>query len=164
MVIIAISSFLDYYASIRARTERLIALAPPDKLEFTYKAGKFTIADQIRHIAAIERYMYGETLAGRPSRYKGCGKELADGYEAIMSFFRRAHGETIAIIRDIGDEGLNNRCLTPAGASIRRWKWMRAMVEHEVHHRAQLYIYLNMLDIKTPPMFGLTAEELAKKP
>ncbi len=70
MEITGISSFLDYYSSIRARTERLLSVVPPDKLEYTYKAGKFTIADQIRHIAAIERYMFGETLAGRPSRYK----------------------------------------------------------------------------------------------
>ncbi|MCB0582917.1 MAG: DinB family protein [Phaeodactylibacter sp.] len=160
MEISTISSFLDYYASIRARTERLIATVPPGQLDFTYQPGKFTIADQIRHIAGIERYMYAETLAGRPSRYVGCGRELADGYEAILAFFRRAHEETIAIIRDIGDEGLSARCRTPAGTSIRRWKWMRAMVEHEVHHRAQIYLYLNMLDIRTPPMFGLTSEEL----
>jgi uncharacterized damage-inducible protein DinB len=39
---------------------------------------------------------------------------------------------------------------------------MRAMVEHEIHHRAALYIYLNLLEIKTPPMYGLTAEEVEK--
>jgi hypothetical protein len=39
--------------------------------------GKFTVGDQIRHIAAIERYMFVETYAGHLSAYRGCGKELA---------------------------------------------------------------------------------------
>jgi uncharacterized damage-inducible protein DinB len=43
------------------------------------------------------------------------------------------------------------------------WKWLRAMVEHEIHHRAELYIYVNLLKIKTPPMFGLTSEEVQAK-
>lgn len=34
------------------------------------------------------------------------------------------------------------------------------MTEHEIYHRAELYIYLNLLAIKTSPIFGLTAEEV----
>jgi uncharacterized damage-inducible protein DinB len=43
------------------------------------------------------------------------------------------------------------------------WKWLRTMVEHEIHHWAQLYIYLNMIHVQTPPLFGLTSEELQVK-
>ena len=48
--------------------------------------GAFTFGDLIRHLATIERYMYAETVAGRPSRYPGCGRELADGYEAVLAY------------------------------------------------------------------------------
>ena len=34
------------------------------------------------------------------------------------------------------------------------------MVEHEAHHRGQLYLMLGMLDVPTPPLFGLTSEEV----
>lgn len=34
------------------------------------------------------------------------------------------------------------------------------MMEHEIHHRGQLYTYLGILNIKTPPIFGLTSEEV----
>jgi uncharacterized damage-inducible protein DinB len=55
---------------------------------------------------------------------------------------------------------LERKCTTPGGASITVWKWLRAMVEHEVHHRAQIYVYLGMLEIPTPPIYGLTSEEV----
>lgn len=63
MEITSVSSFLDYYGKIRERTNRLILLLPKDQLEWAYRPGKFTIGDQVRHIAGIERYLYAETIA-----------------------------------------------------------------------------------------------------
>ena len=34
------------------------------------------------------------------------------------------------------------------------------MVEHEIHHRGQLYLLLSMLGVATPPIYGLTSEEV----
>jgi len=34
------------------------------------------------------------------------------------------------------------------------------MVEHEIHHRGQIFIDLGMLGVKTPPIYGLTSEEV----
>jgi uncharacterized damage-inducible protein DinB len=34
------------------------------------------------------------------------------------------------------------------------------MVEHEAHHRGQIYLMLNMLEVPTPPLYGLTSEEV----
>ncbi|MBB6369636.1 DinB family protein [Chryseobacterium shigense] len=160
MEITSVNSFIDYYEKVRARTLRLIEIVPPQHLDFSYKPGKFTIGDQIRHIAAIERYMYGETISGRKSAYQGCGKELADGYDNILRFFNEMHRETIEIILGLSDGDLNRKCLTPPGNEITIWKWLRAMIEHEIHHRGELYIYLNLLDVKTPQIYGFSAEEV----
>ncbi|MGZ4786907.1 MAG: DinB family protein [Terriglobales bacterium] len=43
------------------------------------------------------------------------------------------------------------------------WKWLRAMVEHECHHRGQIYLYLSMLEVPTPPVFGLTSEQVRQR-
>lgn len=160
MEITNIKSFLEYYEKIRQRTNRLIAVIPAEYMDWSYKPGKFTIADQIRHIAAIERYMFAETILGNPCTYNGCGKELADGYDNVIHYFSEKHEESLAIFKSLSNEDLQRKCLTPGNAPITVWKWLRAMTEHEIHHRAQLYIYLNLLDVKTPPMFGLSSEEV----
>ncbi|GHN00982.1 hypothetical protein WSM22_24710 [Cytophagales bacterium WSM2-2] len=163
MEIRSIKSFVDYWNSIRERTNRLVKVVPADQLDFAYMPGKFTIGDEIRHIATIERYMFIETIAGKKSTYPGCGKELADGYENVVNYFNRLHQESVAILTGFTDDYLTAKCFTPGNTEITVWKWMRAMVEHEIHHRAQLYIYLNLLQVKTPPMFGLTAEEVQSR-
>jgi uncharacterized damage-inducible protein DinB len=34
------------------------------------------------------------------------------------------------------------------------------MAEHEIHHRGQIYLMLGLLGIVTPPLYGLTSEEV----
>ncbi len=40
------------------------------------------------------------------------------------------------------------------------WKWLRFMVEHEIHHRGQIYLYLGILGAPTPSLYRLTSEEV----
>jgi uncharacterized damage-inducible protein DinB len=155
--------FLDYYEKVRQRTLRVIACIPPEKYDWTYREGKFSFADLIRHLGAIERYMYGENAQFKPSRYPGHGKELADGPENVLEFFHRMHRESMDIFGRLSDDDLHKKCITPGGTPITLWKWLRAMVEHEIHHRAQIYTYLGLLGITAPPMYGLTSEEVRER-
>ena len=156
-----IQSFISHYQNVRARTRRLLLVVPPDRLEWTYQAGRFTIGDQIRHIAAIERFLYVETALGRRSRYNGCGPDIARGHAATLAYFDRCHAETLACLQEITPTRLQEKCYPLGGSGMAVWKWLRLLPEHEIHHRGQLYLYLGMLGIKTPPVFGLTSEELA---
>ena len=162
MEISTIGPFLDYYDRVRDRTLRLINCVPQDKMDFTYMPGKYTIADMIRHFAAIERYMFAENVQMKPSRYIGCGPEITSGYKSAIDYMNEMHRQSLAILNSLSNEDLRRKCPNPGG-EILTWKWLRAMIEHEVHHRGELYIYLNLLGIKTPPMYGLTAEEVQEK-
>ncbi len=153
--------FLDYFGKIHERTMRVVRCVPPDKVDWSYRTGKFTLGDLGRHIAAINRYMYAETLQGKPSRYAGCGKQLAPTYHDIISFMEARHGESAEIISHLTN--LNDKCTTPDGTPITVWKWLRAMIEHEIHHRGQIYIYLAILGVPTPPLYGLTSEQVAAR-
>src|SRR6202007_1018819 len=147
MEITTIAPFLDYYEKLRGRTLNIIKSVPPDKIEWTYKQGKFTIGDLIRHLATIERYMYAETVSGRPSAYPGHGTELASGYENTVAFMNRLHAESMVTCSKLSDSARQKKCLPPANTPITAWKWLRAMAEHEIHHRGQIFIYLGMLDV-----------------
>ena len=104
--------------------------------------------------------MFAENAAGRPSRYPGHGRELADGWEAVREYLARMHAESAEIIAALTPDDLGHRVQTPAGTPITAWKWLRAMVEHETHHRGQIYLMLGMLGVATPPIYGLTSEEV----
>jgi len=155
-----IEPFLAYFESIRGRTLRVAAAIPPERIEWRYKDGAFSFGDLLRHLGAIERYMFAENACGRPSRYPGHGRELADGYPAVLEYLGRMHAESVALLRELTPEDLERPATTPGGARIAAWKWLRAMVEHEVHHRGQIYLMLGILGVPTPPLYGLTEEEV----
>lgn len=156
-------AFARYWEGFRARTTRVIAHIPPDRLEWRPQAGRWTFGDLIRHLAGIERDMYAENVQGRPSRYPGHGRDLADGWEAVGAYLARKHTEAVAIFAALRPEQLAARCTTPAGTELTAWKWLRSMPEHEAHHRGQIHYMLGLLGVTAPPLYGLTEEEVRER-
>jgi uncharacterized damage-inducible protein DinB len=150
MEILNMESFLPYFESVRERTLRVLRAVPPEKLEWRHAADVFSCGDLARHIAATER----------SSRYQGCGPELASGHENVAAFLERTHRETIEMLKDLSPEDLNRKGLSPQGVPVTAWKLLRAMVEHEVHHRGEMYVYLALLGVPRPPLYGATEAEL----
>ena len=102
-------------------------------------------------------------VQGNTSVYPGHARDLADGYDAVTAYMSDRHAESMEIFGGLDEEALNRKCTTPAGIPMTAWKWLRAMVEHEVHHRAQIYVMLGMLGVATPPLYGLTEEEMRER-
>jgi len=161
MEVRSIKSFLDYFEKVRQRTMRVVERIPADKLEWTYQSGRFTAAELARHIAAVERWTFAENIAGRPNAYSGCGRELADGRDAVLAFMRALHAESLAIFAALSDADLAKPVTTAAGPQVSTSAWLRAMIEHEIHHRGQLYVYLSLMGVEGPPLFGVTEKQLA---
>ena len=160
MEITNIESFLPYYKNIRERTMRVARAIPPEMMEWTYAPGKFTLGDLLRHIATIERYLWTELVQGNPSRYQGCGRDLADGYDNVIAYMEGLHAESVEILSRLTPDDLKKKCSTPDGSPISTWKVLRLLVGHEIHHRGEIYVYLGMLGIKTPPLYGMTSEQV----
>lgn len=156
----SITEFKRYYERTREATNRVLAVIPPDKMDWSYLPGKFTIADLIRHIAAIERHLFMEIARGQKPAYKGCGKELADGHQNVLQYFNEMHRQSLEILDAMSDADQLREVKTLDGRLISAGNFLRALIVHEVHHRGALCIYLNLLGVKTPPIIGLMEEQV----
>lgn len=155
-----LGEFLRYYERVRERTLRVLARVPEDRMEWRPAEGAFSFGDLARHLGSVERWMFAENACRRPSRYPGHGAELVEGYERDVGYLMAMHEQAMEIFSALSDEDLQARCVTPGGTELTVWKWLRSMVEHEVHHRGQIYLMLRMLGVETPPLYGLTSEEV----
>ena len=157
------TAFLNHLEKIRARTVRVARCIPPENIEWTFKPGRFTLGDLLRHLAGTERYMWAENARFQPSRYPGHDRALADGFDNVFAYFDRLHKESVEIFSALTDDDLRKKTITPDGAEISLMKWLRLMIEHEIHHRGQIYLYLAMLEVPTPPLYGLTEEQVRER-
>jgi uncharacterized damage-inducible protein DinB len=155
-----IQPFLQYFANVRKRTMRVARCVPADRIDWSYAPRKFTLGDLLRHIAVAERYLFAENMQGHSSHYTTHGQELADGKDEILAFMERLHEESVEIFSKLTEADLQSKCRNVGGMEIAVWKWLRSMVEHEIHHRGQIYLYLGILGVPTPPLYGLTSEEV----
>jgi uncharacterized damage-inducible protein DinB len=160
MEITNIKSFVDFYERTRETTVRFIHAIPPDKIDWTYLPGKFTFGDVIRHIAAVERHVFAETILNGKLNYSGCGKDLADGYDNILLYFHQMHHESMAIVNQLSDADLQKTVTAANGKNVSIANYLRALIVHEMHHRGGIAIYLGLIGIQAPPVFGLREEDL----
>ncbi|MDH3272533.1 MAG: DinB family protein [Gemmatimonadota bacterium] len=152
-----------HYDSVRRRTRAVAECIPDEYLERTPTRGRFTPGDIVRHVAAAERWMWGENMRQRVSRYPGHGPELAEGKVDVLGYLVRMQDETADIIATLTPEELQRKCLTVGGAEITVWKWIRLMIEHQIHHRGQLYEILGQFGVATPPLYGLREPEVLER-
>jgi len=157
------AGLLEYFGKVHQRTLRVARTIPPDQLEFQPRPGAFSPGDLVRHIAVTNRYTFAENILGKPSLYKTHGPELAAGLGEVLAFADRMHTEAMQLFSSLADDEWNAKVQTADAASITRWKLLRLMIEHEIHHRGELYACLGMLGVSVPPLYGLTSEELRSR-
>lgn len=155
------SKALEYIEKVHARTRKAVLQIPADGFDYSYAPGKFTLGDLVRHIAATQRFMFAEIAAGRPSVYVGSGREVMEGYASTVEYFDAMFRQTMDVLGELSDADMERKCITPAGISLSVWKWLRAMTEHEIHHRGQISVYLGLLSRPVEPIFALTDEQIS---
>jgi uncharacterized damage-inducible protein DinB len=83
--------------------------------------------------------------------------------DAVIAYLNRCHVESMELFRALTPDQWDGKTTTAAGTAITTWKWLRAMVEHEAHHRGQIYLMLGMMGVSAPPLYGLTEEDVAAR-
>ena len=155
--------FRTYWARVRTRTEAVLARVPGDRIDWSPGSGAMTFGDVIRHLALTERWLFVEVACRRPSRYESHDARWGTSLGEVCALMTRLHRESEERVAALSSDDLKRPVVAPGGACMAAWKWLRAMCEHEVHHRGQLYLMLRLCGIDTPPIFGMTSEAVAAR-
>ena len=155
------SDFIKYFDSIRRRTLNYIRVVPPDQLGWSLKEGEFTCADIIWHIIVAEKMFIRVALEGR-WKYEGHEAEDEQSLDELIALLESTHVEAMEKLGQFPDQDLFAPRYGPKGEGhpLKAWRWLMAMTEHEIHHRSQLAVYLSLMDVQPPHIFGLGVEDL----
>src|SRR5688572_8850801 len=97
MEVTRVVPFLEYLDRVHERARCIVDGVRDEDVEWQAGPGRLTPGEMIRHLAGIERYMYAETVHGRPTRYPGHARTLADGVTATRDYYDRLHRESRAL-------------------------------------------------------------------
>ena len=82
----------------------------------------------------------------------------------MLSFFKTKNDEAVAALENTTDEELRKMWTLRAGShtifTLPKGVVLRdTVMNHIVHHRGQLSVYLRLLDVPVPGMYGPSADE-----
>ena len=155
------ADFIKHFESIRRRTLNYIRVVPLDRLDWSPKEGEFTCADIIRHIIMAEK-MFVRVVADGSWKYEGHDADEKQSLDELIAMLEAVHVESMDTLKQLSDRDLNEPRTGPRGEGqpIKAWRWLMVMAEHEVHHRSQLAVYLSLMGVQPPHIFGLGVEDL----
>lgn len=156
-----VDQFIKYFDSIRRRTLTYVRSIPADRIDWRPKTGELTCGDIVRHLAAAELMFVGAAVEGK-WRYAGHERDNEHGSLVdALNTLETSHTEAIKILATLRDAGLSEpRPSLTGDPAVKAWRLLMAMVEHEIHHRSQLAVYLSLLGVEPPQIYGLGVEEV----
>ena len=83
----------------------------------------------------------------------------------FIAALEKAAADARAALKGVDDDFLQTRWRLLAGgqvvAEMPRYQMLRETINHWAHHRGQLTVYLRLLDIKVPSIYGPSADDRA---
>jgi uncharacterized damage-inducible protein DinB len=161
----AVHALLQELEAETPATRRVLERLPADRLGWRPHAKSMSAGQLAQHVASIPGNISravlqeGLDLSGRPATYAECASR-----EALLTTF----DESIATLRDtlqsIGDETVMGTWRLHFGDRdvfrLPRLAVLRTMCfNHWYHHRGELVVYLRLLDIPVPVVYGRSADE-----
>ena len=137
---------LTRWRNIRAGLIQTIDKFQADELDFRPYLTSRSVRQIMLHIAHEE---YGEfahgiaqTLNEFPTEYDPEGYSSKEDVKALLE---SVHKQTLDYLRELNDSDLSRVINTPWGATYRLVEMIDHIIEHEVHHRAELSLILGIL-------------------
>lgn len=147
-----------------ASTKKMLDRVPFDKKDWKPHEKSMTLGTLATHVADIPHWISSIVNFDEFDFQKDYKPFKADNSEEMMRIYQESFDKAIADLEKMGDEDFMKTWTVKNGdhvmfnfpkiVAVRGWAY-----SHMIHHRGQLSVYLRLLDIPVPGMYGPTADE-----
>lgn len=144
-------------------TQRVLERVPEDKLTWKPHPKSFSLGQLAMHIAAAQGNLAGAAAQDR-FEVPNFQQPEAKSRKEILDAFAQSQAKAQGTLKTMDDARLMGTwTMTRNGTTvlaIPRVAFLRSiMMNHMYHHRGQLSVYLRMLDVPVPSIYGPSADE-----
>ena len=159
-----IDAFLRYFDAVHRRALRDIGALPPEAERWAPSGGgegenAWSIGEIVRHIAGTRMYW--------ARAYRGEGwiadwdVPITERQSSWLPALEAAAAEFRKRLEGTPPEWLTRKVpLIDTDGSLSGWRLLMMMLEHEIHHRAQIDTYAGLQGWPVPDIYGRSAEQV----
>jgi uncharacterized damage-inducible protein DinB len=158
-------SFIAELKMESSLTKKILGRVPLDKKDWKPHEKSMTLGRLASHVAQTPHWISDIIHIDDFDFATNYSKAVtAASQEELMKIFQETLDKSISDLEKITDEDLNKNWIVRVGEkvmynvpkipAIRGWAF-----SHMIHHRGQLSVYLRLLDVPVPGMYGPSADE-----
>ncbi len=157
----------DFLAELKresAGTRKMLERVPIDKLAWRPHAKSNSLEQLAKHIANLPNMLIQAITSDERNLAGIAPLPPIESTEQLLGWFDDNFAKAVAAYETFTDDLLDRKWELKAGdrvyISTTKHDAMRYMYfNHTYHHRGQLSVYLRLLDVPVPGMYGPTADE-----
>ncbi len=157
------SALLGEFDHEMKTTRSILERVPENNLAWKPHAKSYSLGELAAHVAGVLNWV-ARTFAGTEFDMKSIPRpEAITSTRELLERFDASSRKAREVIEKATDEELNTKWQLKSGEqtmmSMPRKVSLRSLVmNHHIHHRGQLSVYLRMLDVPLPDIYGPTAD------
>ena len=148
-----VNPMIRQWNRIHQQTLKIVELAPDDKFDWKTCDSAMPLGELANHFYLAEKGLISALQSGKFTSGDAQPKSTT---AELVAAFNETHEALVAVLSDLTDEQLAEE-IAPFGekyGTMSKRTLLHSMQEHEIHHRGQLYVYLRMLGVTVPSLFG----------
>jgi len=158
-----IAELIQEFEAEARTTRRVLERVPTDKLTWAPHTKSMTLGRLAMHVASAPAAISTWPL-GDQYEFKGDKTPLPASTDEIVAAHDKGVETVKSNLEKIGDAGLGASWSGVAGGktmmTMPKAGLLRALLmNHTYHHRGQLSVYLRLLEVPVPPIYGPSADE-----
>jgi uncharacterized damage-inducible protein DinB len=159
-------SFISELKYEAASTKRILEKVPEGKFDWKPHEKSMSLGRLASHVAELPGFLHGILTIDDFDFAKGHYKPShANTPEELMNVFQQKLDEVVQTLQNTSDEKMQANFTLRSGdhviATVPRKVAVRSMaLNHLIHHRGQIAVYLRLLDVPVPGLYGPSADEM----
>jgi uncharacterized damage-inducible protein DinB len=159
-----IESFVKELEHESTGTKKMLALVPAGKGDWKPHEKSMSLKDLATHIADLPGWItLGLTTSELDFATSPYNPQNCDGGEQLVAYYEKNAAEATASLLKSNDAILEEMWTLRNGETVYMKQSKLEVLRHSycqiVHHRAQLGVYLRLLNIPIPGVYGPSADE-----
>jgi uncharacterized damage-inducible protein DinB len=159
-----IEAFRKELADEAPETRRMLAIVPADKMDWQPHPKSMTLSALSTHLADIVSWIGAIVEKDEWDMAESGEPEPCKNADELLKKFDKGLRQSEQALGQVSDAILQKRWQLRAGEEvymdIEKWEALRHTFGQNAHHRAQLGVFLRLLDIPIPGPYGPSADEM----
>ncbi|MEO8110383.1 MAG: DinB family protein [Ginsengibacter sp.] len=158
-----IEFFKKQFIEEGATTRKMLSIVPDDKFDYKPHEKSMVIKSLVTHLADLPGWIYMVFTSDELDFAKPYDQPDVNNNQQLMDYFEKRYNEGLSTLVPENENVLDKIWTLRHGDKILsadpKVEVIRMAFSQQIHHRAQLGVYLRLLNIPIPGSYGPSADE-----